>query len=1591
MAGPTLKLDVTSPGQKSVEGTTTAVKQLAAALRDLPKASAELLKLQQALAGGTAAPSGLKAGAGEMKELVGEIKNLSAQLNTSFLSLEETIKKGWAKAAKAQTEGEAKSRSARSKPGASAGAEPLTNARYMQELSRQYLEQAEMLSKVQAAGDRRRLKRAAGSEAGTQQLLYGSDVAVLAQMGSYYKQLEAADTSAAATLSRQLLANAESVSKARAAAHQKLLQKSSGSEAATKSLLYSQGPESQAAIAQMASYYKKLEAADTSASTALARKILENAEKVSQVRAKAHQRELSKASGSEGATRGLLYRQGPESLATLSQMAGYYKQLEAADTSASAALARKVLENAEKISQARAKAHQAALKKSSGSEEVTRGLLYSQGPESLSALAQMASYYKKLEAADTAASNALARKILENAEKVSQARAKAHQAALRKSSGSEAVTRGLLYNQGPESLSTLAQMGSYYRGLEAADAAAAKAAQGAKKLGADTGGAGDHAAKAAPKFRLLSASMSDAHSAARGLASGFGGMFLTWGRIMPLLAGAAISNSFVQSLKVGADVTQDLETVRVLSQESASAIAGLEKQLVSLGANGPFGPREVAEAMKVLSLAGLGAQQVSSTIKPALDLAVVGQTTIEKSASALVAVGTAYGYQAEQFGLVGDAMSKAAAISMSSVDGMMESFRSASVVGQQYKVSLNDTATGLAILANVGIRNSAAGTSIRQMYSELSGASSNTRRAMKELGVEVIDTATGGMKPLLTIVRDLNAALSTKDAKAYQRAIQDMSNERGAKSLVALLEAFASKAKEAGSTVETELDRINQAIKNAPGFSAISAAQLSATPQNQMKAVASSFQTALFEAFKAIEPTIMVITSRLKAVFGSDEFRATVASLASAVGNLSVFMLQQIETLKYLALGYGVWKGASVGLAAVNVLVGAGTALMYQNAVASGVAAAAAGTASTAARTAWLSFLGPVGIAIGAVTALWVIYKATSNEASTGAVEAARIRNEIVIKSLTDEAARLDEVNDKLRIKLGLEALYTKRPEASDAENQMEDEYKRLQRREQFLMASPAVGTVKESELAELKRVRDEMDRMGREMYDQGRRVAEGTIAVTQKSAENATLVLEQNRVFGDVPVDDSREKAEKAKRDAAEQAAIDARFAAVRREYQLRQQFITGSQSQEDQLIEAWHAAKYTTVTEYEAKKVAAAEKLHTDELANLKKFVENSKALIAAMGDHPKARTAVAELATEAERAERDIAFRTEMAKARAAKKHQEMLKPMELATMPELPKVARLGPAWQQQLEDWRNVKEQLTRDRDEFMTGWVDRGRTMWSEWLKSGKLSFSSLKDLFQQTLADITYKRFIATPLANMGEKVFDTLLSPVSRVQPGSGDATTDLRASFQGLRNIADQVGSGLSSLGGDFWRLFVQAGQGLAAMLSSSGATGAGSFLSKVFGGGGEGPEQLGEAGGYAMPSAMGNAFNNGLYAFANGGLPSNSVISSPHFFRFGAGGSNLGVAGEAGAEAIMPLSRGPRGDLGVRMHGGGGGGGQVVAKTSVVIENHGNGAEPKVSRETQPDGSELIRVVLNATAKDISRGGAVRKSMQNVSSKRNLPRY
>lgn len=80
-------------------------------------------------------------------------------------------------------------------------------------------------------------------------------------------------------------------------------------------------------------------------------------------------------------------------------------------------------------------------------------------------------------------------------------------------------------------------------------------------------------------------------------------------------------------------------------------------------------------------------------------------------------------------------------------------------------------------------------------------------------------------------------------------------------------------------------------------------------------------------------------------------------------------------------------------------------------------------------------------------------------------------------------------------------------------------------------------------------------------------------------------------------------------------------------------------------------------------------------------------------------------------------------------------------------------------------------------------------------------------------------------------------------------------------------------------------------------------------------------IGTAIGQGIGSLFGGGFANGgvfrggaVVPFAQGG-----VIAAPTYFPMA--GGRVGLMGERGAEAIMPLARGPDGRLGVRAAGGG----------------------------------------------------------------------
>jgi lambda family phage tail tape measure protein len=130
-----------------------------------------------------------------------------------------------------------------------------------------------------------------------------------------------------------------------------------------------------------------------------------------------------------------------------------------------------------------------------------------------------------------------------------------------------------------------------------------------------------------------------------------------------------------------------------------------------------------------------------------------------------------------------------------------------------------------------------------------------------------------------------------------------------------------------------------------------------------------------------------------------------------------------------------------------------------------------------------------------------------------------------------------------------------------------------------------------------------------------------------------------------------------------------------------------------------------------------------------------------------------------------------------------------------------------------------------------------------------------------------------------------------------------------------------------------------------------------------------------GGNYLEAASGYAFNSpGMMKFADGGVFANSVVTSPTLFKFAQGGK-MGLMGEAGPEAIMPLKRGPDGNLGVR-----GGNSNPV---NVVVNNFGS--EKATTKKTVDSrGQTQIEVTIgNMVASQLnSTGSQIQQTMHTT---------
>ncbi|MEQ1977291.1 phage tail tape measure protein [Xenorhabdus sp. SGI240] len=192
--------------------------------------------------------------------------------------------------------------------------------------------------------------------------------------------------------------------------------------------------------------------------------------------------------------------------------------------------------------------------------------------------------------------------------------------------------------------------------------------------------------------------------------------------------------------------------------------------------------------------------------------------------------------------------------------------------------------------------------------------------------------------------------------------------------------------------------------------------------------------------------------------------------------------------------------------------------------------------------------------------------------------------------------------------------------------------------------------------------------------------------------------------------------------------------------------------------------------------------------------------------------------------------------------------------------------------------------------------------------------------------------------------------------VEQRTGNALTGMLTGTKSFSESMKELSASLAqSIIQDLVRIAIQAmitkavsgffgGSGMANMGTSSLAS-AGSGMSSNIGAMGMSTSWRG-----FVPNAKG-----GVYQSANLSQYSGQIVSNPTMFAFAKG---AGLMGEAGPEAIMPLTRGADGSLGVRAMGGASS--QTTNHVSIVINPDGN-HEVKATSGFESAGQDVAKFV------------------------------
>lgn len=223
-----------------------------------------------------------------------------------------------------------------------------------------------------------------------------------------------------------------------------------------------------------------------------------------------------------------------------------------------------------------------------------------------------------------------------------------------------------------------------------------------------------------------------------------------------VLAGIGSALTLSYAFQTLTDFERALAAVRAVTMATAEQFSVLRDKAQEMGATTIYTAGQAADGMKFLAQSGFSTGEILDSVSSVLALAQSGSMGLAEASEIAAKALRGFRLEASQMNQVADIMAQTAASSTTSISELGYAYKYVAAISSSLKVNIAEASAAIGVLSDAGIDATMAGTALRRIMSELSNPTIKATKLLASFGLTMddVDIKARGLFPVLQTLKD---------------------------------------------------------------------------------------------------------------------------------------------------------------------------------------------------------------------------------------------------------------------------------------------------------------------------------------------------------------------------------------------------------------------------------------------------------------------------------------------------------------------------------------------------------------------------------------------------------------------------------------------------------------------------------------------------------------------------------------------------------------------------------------------------------------------------------------------------------------------